>query len=151
MNEILLLHGPNLNALGRRDPGIYPRITLAELEQQVTAWAAERGWRLRAFQSNCEGALIDELQRAVAWAVGALVNLGALTHTSYALHDALLDFQRPVIEVHLSRISQREPWRRVSVIRPVCRGYVEGRGVDGYRRALEMLAVAVNEESEAGR
>ena len=151
MKEILLLHGPNLNALGRRDPEIYPRITLPELEARVRAWAGERRWGLRAFQSNSEGALIDVLQEAAEWAAGALVNLGALTHSSYALHDALLDLSRPVIEVHLSAISQREPWRRVSVIRPACRGFVEGRGVEGYRLALDLLAAAVAEDEEGER
>ena len=97
---------------------------------------------MRAFQSNHEGALIDEIQRATGECCGALVNLGALTHTSYALHDALLDFGRPVVEVHLSRISEREPWRRVSVIRPACVGVVEGRGIAGYDEALDLLAGA---------
>ncbi|RMG48415.1 MAG: 3-dehydroquinate dehydratase [Acidobacteria bacterium] len=138
--EILLLHGPNLNALGRRDPAHYGTLTLPELEAMVRTWAAEYGWRVRCRQSNHEGALIDALQDAWGWAAGAILNAGALTHTSYALHDAILDFGRPVIEVHLSRISEREAWRRVSVIRPACAGYVEGRGPQGYRDALRLLA-----------
>ncbi|MBP7146864.1 MAG: 3-dehydroquinate dehydratase [Acidobacteria bacterium] len=139
MPRVLLVHGPNLNRLGRRDPQHYGRITLDELEQRVRGWAAPLGVELRAFQSNHEGTLIDFLQDQAEWADGALVNFGALTHSSYALHDALLDFGRPVVEVHLSKISQREPWRRVSVVRPACAGFVEGLGADGYRAALELL------------
>lgn len=141
--KILLLHGPNLNLLGQRDPAHYGCLTLPELVDQVRAWAAELGMGLRAVQSNHEGALIDALQDARKWAAGALVNAGACTHTSYALHDALVDFSRPVIEVHLSKISEREPWRRVSVLRPACRDFVEGEGIHGYRRALELLRGAL--------
>jgi 3-dehydroquinate dehydratase-2 len=139
MKRLLLLHGPNLNALGRRDPEHYGRLTLAELVRRVEGWARERGVALHAWQSNHEGALIDELQRAWSWADGALVNLGAYTHTSYALRDALADFGRPVVEVHLSALSEREPWRRTSVIRDVVVASFEGRGVEGYRLALERL------------
>lgn len=152
MAELLLLHGPNLNLLGQRDPEHYGSLSLPQLEAQVRAWAADRGHLVHAFQSNHEGALIDQLQQARAWAAGALVNLGALTHTSYALHDALVDFARPAVEVHLSKISEREPWRRVSVIRPACIGAVEGRGVAGYLEALEMLIEALEPgDSGSGR
>lgn len=138
--EILLLHGPNLNLLGERDPEHYGRIRLAELVEGVRAWADEAGLDLRAVQSNHEGSLIDALQEARRWASGAIVNAGALTHTSYALHDALLDFARPVVEVHLSRISERETWRRTSVIGPACAHAVEGQGPEGYRQAVRWLA-----------
>ena len=143
MIRVLLLHGPNLNMLGRRDPAHYGSQTLDELVGRVQGWAAERGWELRHLQSNHEGALIDALQEAREWADGAIVNAGALTHTSRALHDALADFARPVVEVHLSKISEREEWRRVSVLRPACAGHVEGLGGDGYRVALGMLAEAL--------
>lgn len=139
MRHVLLVHGPNLNRLGRRDPAHYGTTTLPQLVIQVESWGAARGMALRAFQSNHEGALIDVLQAEGDWADGALVNFGALTHTSHALHDALLDFGKPVIEVHLSRVSAREPWRQVSVIRPACVDHVEGLGVDGYRVALDRL------------
>ena len=139
MRALLMLSGPNLNMLGRRDPAQYGTTTLGELELQVRAWAAERGFALRAFQSNHEGALIDALQEARDWAEGALVNPGALTHYSYALHDAIVDFGKPVVEVHLSKISEREEWRRVSVIRSACRSHVEGQGAAGYRAALDLL------------
>ena len=140
MSRVLLLHGPNLNMLGRRDPAHYGAQTLNELVDQVRAWAAERGWDISHLQSNHEGVLIDALQEARDWADGALVNAGALTHTSRALHDAVVDFSKPVIEVHLSKISEREEWRRVSVLRPACAGFVEGHGAEGYRMALEKLA-----------
>lgn len=145
MLKVLMLHGPNLNRLGRRDPEHYGTVTLEALEGMVEEWARERAVLLRAFQSNHEGTLIDTLQENADWADGALVNLGALTHTSYALHDALIDFGKPVVEVHLSAISQREAWRRVSLIRPVCLGYVEGMGVAGYRTALELLLTRIGE------
>lgn len=143
MRKVLLIHGPNLNRLGRRDPGHYGTSTLAELEQQVAGWGLERGAEVLAVQSNHEGALIDALQEKGDWADGALVNLGALTHTSYALFDALVDFGKPVVEVHLSAVSSREVWRAKSVIRPACCGQVEGQGVEGYRAALEMLLLEI--------
>lgn len=140
MADLLLMHGPNLNWLGRRDPEHYGTITLDQLENRVAEWGAEFGLAVRPFQSNHEGALIDQLQQAAAWAAAAIVNLGALSHSSYALHDALLDFGRPVVEVHLSSVHQRESWRRTSVIRPACVTAIEGQGVDGYRLALQTLA-----------
>jgi 3-dehydroquinate dehydratase-2 len=141
--EILLLHGPNLNLLGVRDPEHYGHLTLPELVEGVRGWARDAGLNLRAVQSNHEGALIDALQDARAWAGGAIVNAGALTHTSYALHDALLDFSRPAVEVHLSRVSERESWRRTSVIRPACAAAIEGKGPEGYREALAWLAARI--------
>jgi 3-dehydroquinate dehydratase-2 len=148
---ILVLHGPNLNRLGRRDPAHYGTLTLPELEAKIAGWAAERGARALFFQSNHEGALIDALQRHANGAAGAMVNLGALTHTSYALHDALLDFGHPVVEVHLSKLSEREPWRQVSVIRPACVAAVDGKGADGYREALGRLLDAIAERAAPGR
>ncbi|GAB4228041.1 MAG: type II 3-dehydroquinate dehydratase [Acidobacteriota bacterium] len=144
MTRLLLLHGPNLNRLGRRDPAHYGTLTLAELEARVRARARAHGVEVHAFQSNCEGALIDAIQRAAddPDCLGAIVNAGALTHTSYALHDALVDFGRPVVEVHLSAVSGREPWRRVSVIRPACIAAIEGRGADGYDEAVDRLVAA---------
>jgi 3-dehydroquinate dehydratase-2 len=141
---VLLLHGPNLNRLGRRDPAHYGTLTLRELVEQVAGWGAELDLSVVDFQSNHEGALIDELQRQAEAVVGAIVNPGALSHTSYALHDALVDFGRPVVEVHLSRISEREPWRRVSVTRAACVDQVEGLGPAGYREALRILAAALD-------
>lgn len=144
MRRILLLHGPNLNRLGRRDVHHYGTSSHSELVEQVKFWAQERDATVRAFQSNHEGSLIDALQEQGDWADGALVNFGALSHTSYALHDALVDYGKPVIEVHLSKISERELWRRVSVTRPACADGVEGLGPEGYRVALEALLSHLN-------
>lgn len=151
MRPVLMLSGPNLNFLGRRDPAVYGRVTLTELERQVTAWGIEAGLEVRTFQSNYEGALIEALQKARTWAHAALINPGALAHYSYALHDALVDFGRPVIEVHLSRVSAREPWRRKSVTRSACVGFIEGLGQEGYRLALTRLAELAGERSRAAR
>lgn len=141
--RILLLHGPNLNFLGRRDPDHYGHITLRQLEAKVSGWAGELGFGLETFQSNHEGALIDKLQADHDHSVGAIVNLGSFTHYAWALYDAILDFHHPTIEVHLSDTSRREPWRHRSVIRPACRDHVGGMGPDGYRVALEKLAVII--------
>ncbi len=140
MRRILLLHGPNLNRLGRRDPAHYGTITLPELERSVREWGRALGFEVACFQSNHEGALVDRLQEEADRAAGAVINPGALAHQSYVLHDAILDFGAPVIEVHLSRVSARETWRRTSVTRPACAGWVEWMGPAGYRRALELLA-----------
>src|SRR4051812_19957905 len=114
--NILLLNGPNLNLLGEREPEIYGKTTLAELEQMVQARGQELGHTVRAFQSNHEGALIDELHQSRKWANGVIFNPGAFTHYSYALRDAIASTKLRVVEVHLSDVARREPWRRVSVI-----------------------------------
>ena len=142
MRKVLLLHGPNLNRLGRRDRRFYPAVSLEELERQVATWGRLHGLDVSPLQSNHEGALVDALQQASDWAFGALVNFGALSHTSYVLHDALLDFGRPAVEVHLSNVGEREEWRRKSVVRAACVGSVAGRGIEGYREALEILVEA---------
>jgi 3-dehydroquinate dehydratase-2 len=137
--NVLVLNGPNLNRLGRRDPAIYGTKSLAEIERDLEPVAKELGATLEWFQSNHEGALIDRIQDRGDWADGALVNAGALTHTSYALADALRDFAKPVIEVHLSDLDKREKWRRTSVLGPACAGRVQGHGPDSYRIGLEAL------------
>ena len=137
--NILLLNGPNLNLLGEREPEIYGKTTLPELEQMVQARARELGHVVRAFQSNHEGALIDELHQARRWANGVIFNPGALTHTSYALRDAISATRLRVVEVHLSDITKREAFRRVSVIEEVCAHRIMGKGVAGYLEALEWL------------
>lgn len=138
--NILLLNGPNLNLLGEREPEIYGSTTLPELEQMVQKRARELGHAVQAFQSNHEGALIDELHRSRRWANGVIFNPGAFTHTSYALRDAISACKLRVVEVHLSDIMKREPWRRVSVLEEVCAHRVMGKGVAGYLEALEWLA-----------
>lgn len=138
--RILLLNGPNLGSLGRRQPEVYGRETLAEIVDACRAHAEERGAQLDAFQSNHEGALIDRLEQADYDAV--ICNFGALSHTSYALHDALLTGDRPAVEVHISDITAREPWRRSSVTAPATQHQVIGRGWRGYLEAIDWLMEA---------
>jgi 3-dehydroquinate dehydratase-2 len=137
--NILLLNGPNLNLLGEREPEIYGTTTLSGLEQMVQARAHALGHTVRALQSNHEGALIDELHQSRHWADGVIFNPGAFTHYSYALRDAIAATKLRVVEVHLSDITRREPWRRVSVLEEVCAHRVVGKGTAGYLEALEWL------------
>jgi 3-dehydroquinate dehydratase-2 len=135
--RILLLNGPNLGTLGRRQPEIYGSMTLAEIVAAARAHALERGSLLDAVQSNHEGALIDRLEQLDYDAV--ICNFGALSHTSYALHDALIACERPAVEVHISDVNAREPWRSVSLTAPATRHQVIGRGWRGYLEAIDLL------------
>ncbi len=139
MKTILLIHGPNLNALGKRDSSQYGNKTLADIEALVAAEAQKLGLEVKAFQSNHEGALIDFLQNEAGSAAGIIINPGALTHYSYALHDAILDTRIPCVEVHLSDIASREPWRRVSVTAPACIAQISGKKEQGYVEAVAVL------------
>ena len=143
--RILLLNGPNLSTLGRRQPDVYGSTTLAEIVESARAHALARGSLLDAFQSNHEGALIDRLETLDYDAV--VCNFGALSHTSYALHDALVAADRPAVEVHISDITAREPWRRVSVTAPATSHQVIGRGWWGYLEAIDWLLDGVPERS----
>ena len=136
---ILLLNGPNLNLLGEREPGVYGELSLAQIETRLHSLAAELGLELRAAQSNHEGALIDALHDARAWAAGVVFNAGAYTHTSVALRDAISAIRIPVIEVHLSNTQAREEFRHTSLIAPVCRGSIAGFGWYSYALALYAL------------
>lgn len=134
------MNGPNLNLLGARRPEIYGTTTLGELDALCRQWGEELGCVITTFQSNHEGALVDRLHNAIGACDGVIINPGALAHYSYALHDAIEATALPVIEVHISDITKREPWRANSVIAPACKATVSGMGVEGYRHALELLS-----------
>jgi 3-dehydroquinate dehydratase-2 len=135
--RILLLNGPNLATLGRRQPELYGTMTLAQIVDAARAHAQERGASLDDLQSNHEGALIDRLEVLDYDAV--IINAGALSHTSFALHDALVACERPAVEVHISDVRAREEWRHVSVLEPAVRYQVIGRGWQGYLEAIDLL------------
>lgn len=135
--RILLLNGPNLATLGRREPAIYGTTTLAEIVEACRARALERGATLDHLQSNHEGALIDRLEQLDYDAL--VINPGALGHTSYALHDAIRACGRPAVEVHISDTATREPWRRISLTAPATRHQVVGKGWRGYLEAIDWL------------
>ena len=143
--RILLVNGPNLNTLGRREPEIYGHETLADILGRVEKRAADLGATLVAFQSNHEGALIDFIQKESEGAAGLIINPGAFTHYGLALRDAIAGSGLPAIEVHISNVFAREPFRRRSVIAPVCKGVVSGLGWRGYIFALESLVAAARE------
>ena len=138
--RILLLNGPNLNTLGTREPEIYGTSTLAGIERAVIERAAGFGAEVRAFQANGEGELIDWLQREQKDAHGLIINGASLTHTSVALRDAVAACQLPAIEVHLSNVWKREPFRHESLLSAVCHGVIAGFGPTSYLLAVEALA-----------
>ncbi len=137
--RLLVLHGPNLNTLGTRQPEIYGHTTLSEINDRLRAYGAERGYEIITFQSNHEGALIDFLQAEANNSVGIVINPGGLTHTSISLRDALAATDRPIIEVHLSNIHAREPFRHTSYIAPISKGQIAGLGSTGYLYAVQSL------------
>jgi 3-dehydroquinate dehydratase-2 len=138
-NRIEVMHGVNLDQLGRRDPQHYGGLSFTELELQVSEMGAELDLETRFFQSNHEGEFVEHLHRLEGLADGIVLNPGAWTHYSYAIRDALELTGLPSVEVHLSDIESREPWRRESVISELCVARVSGRGVEGYRDALQRL------------
>jgi 3-dehydroquinate dehydratase-2 len=138
-NRIEVMHGVNLDQLGRRDPGHYGRLSYEQLERHIARVADELGLATRFFQSNHEGEFVEHLHRIEGLADGLVLNPGAWTHYSYAIRDALELTGLPAVEVHLSDVDAREEWRRKSVIRELCIGRVAGKGPDGYRDALLQL------------
>jgi len=137
--RILIINGPNLNMLGKREPTVYGNETLAEIDSLLKKRGQELGVEILPFQSNSEGALIDFIQAEAPQADGIIINPGALTHYGLSLRDALADSTLPVIEVHISNIYAREEWRHKSVIAPIARGQISGLGWRGYIAALEIL------------
>jgi 3-dehydroquinate dehydratase-2 len=133
------MHGVNLDQLGRRDPDLYGTLTLAELERRIEDDARELGMQARCFHSNHEGAFVEHLHALRGEADALVLNPGAWTHYAWAIRDALEIAALPTVEVHLSDVQRREPWRRVSVIGELCLASISGRGPDGYREALELL------------
>lgn len=139
--RILVLHGPNLNLLGQREPEIYGRVTLADIDADLRATARRLSIEVDCFQSNHEGALIDRIQTAMGEVGGIVINPAGLTHTSVALRDALVASRLPVVEVHLSNVFAREPFRQHSYVSPIALGVISGLGAVGYRLGLEALVL----------
>lgn len=160
MPFILLINGPNLNMLGTREPGLYGSTTLESIVEQVStaARAGAPAFDVKAFQSNHEGEILDIIQQHGSEAFGIIINAGALTHYSYALQDALSAVATPAVEVHITNIHAREPFRHTSVIAPVVAGQIVGLGTDGYhlalvwhqRRLAALRAASPEEQSHAG-
>ncbi len=139
MWRVLVLHGPNLNLLGKREPDVYGRQTLSEINELLGSYAGARDAEITTVQSNHEGELIDAMHSAAGFCDGLLINPGAFTHYSYALRDAISAVGLPAVEVHLSNIYAREAFRRESVIAPVCIGQITGFGARSYTLGLQAL------------
>lgn len=138
-NRVSIVHGVNLDNLGRRDPDLYGAFTLAELQLKIKRWARELGLEVMFFQTNHEGEFVEHLHRLHERADAAIVNAGAWTHYSWAIRDALEVADVPAVEVHISDVESREEWRRVSVLDGLVLAKISGEGAEGYRRALEIL------------
>ena len=143
--KISVLHGPNLNMLGVRDPDIYGKVDFDTVNLRIKEYAGAHGMEVTVFQSNSEGALIDAIQDARVWAEAIVINAGAYTHYSYAIRDALADTRLPVVEVHISNIHGREEFRHKSVIAPIATGQIAGFGVYSYLLGLEAVKSVVEE------
>jgi 3-dehydroquinate dehydratase II len=148
--RILVLNGPNLNTLGRRDPELYGSMTLDQILERLRERARDRGVEIACLQSNHEGSLIDFLQAEAGSADGIIINAGALSHYGYALRDALEDTRKPVVDVHISNIYRREVHRQRSILAEVARGQIAGLGWRGYIAALDLLVDLIGEGGGAG-
>jgi 3-dehydroquinate dehydratase-2 len=138
--NVLVIHGPNLNMLGKREPDIYGKVTLDEIDSHLKTRGQSLGLTVETFQSNHEGAIVEKIQEAVETRNGLIINPAAYTHTSMAIRDALLLLDIPIIEVHLSNIYKRESFRHKSMIADVATAQISGLGADGYKLALEAIA-----------
>ncbi len=145
MAPVLVLHGPNLNLLGEREPGIYGAMSLNDIDKRLVENGVALGLEVKTYQSNSEGGLIDILQEARHWAKGVVINPGGYSHTSIALRDTVAAVRIPVVEVHLSNIYARETFRHQSLISPVCRGTIAGFGWRSYLLGLQALAACMQE------
>ena len=137
--KILVINGPNLNMLGIREPGIYGKNTFADLLQMLDTWAADLGVEVEQYQSNHEGDLVDKIQWAYGKVDGIVINPAAYTHTSVAILDALKAVSIPAVEVHISNVDAREPFRQISYAGLACKHTIKGQGFDGYRQAMAWL------------
>jgi 3-dehydroquinate dehydratase-2 len=135
----IVLNGVNMDQLGKRNPDLYGGLTLPELETRIYEWASELECSVRCRQTNSEGEYVEWIHDAAEWADGVIVNPGAWTHYSWAIHDALELVSGPIVEVHLSNVNEREEWRRVSVVADLVAARIVGKGPDGYREALAFL------------
>ncbi len=144
--NILIIHGPNLNFLGKREPEIYGRLTLTELNGLIKKYAASKKTKVRVFQSNCEGRIIDLIAANMDWAGCLIINPAAYTHYSYAIRDAIKASGLPTVEVHLSNIAKREPFRKVSVTAPACVKRIKGLGGGSYLKAIDFCLSSIKEK-----
>lgn len=140
MKKVFLIHGVNLNMTGIREKGIYGTDTLSNMVEKIKAYGKERGVEIKSFQSNYEGRIVDIIHSAYKNADAIIINPGAYTHYSYAIRDAVASVDVPAYEVHISNIYEREDFRKISVIAPVCRGQIYGKGINGYYEAIELAA-----------
>ena len=140
MKKVFLIHGVNLNMTGIREKGIYGTDTLYDMVEKIKAYGKKRGVEIKSFQSNYEGRIVDIIHSAYKNADAIIINPGAYTHYSYAIRDAVASVDVPAYEVHISNIYEREDFRKISVIAPVCRGQIYGTGIDGYYEAIDLAA-----------
>jgi 3-dehydroquinate dehydratase-2 len=146
IRNILVIHGPNLNLLGEREPEIYGTRTLKDLNQDILDYCKIKNIKARFYQSNHEGSIIDTIHKYRKWFDGIIINPGALTHYSYTLRDAIAAVEKPAVEVHLSDIHKRENFRKISVIKSACIGQISGKGIKSYIEGIEALLNLNNQQ-----